>query len=113
MLLFVSSFVFNLALSGVVFALFGGRQLLERRVAVEAAPAGSPLGGPPPVAGGSGPPPVAGGSGPPAGAAATGTLELDRDKALTLTGILALIAIALACASTSASSRSASPPSCR
>jgi hypothetical protein len=32
MLLFVSSFVFNLALSIVVFLLFGGRDLLRRRV---------------------------------------------------------------------------------
>ena len=32
MLLFVSSFVFNLALSVVVFFMFGGRELLRRRV---------------------------------------------------------------------------------
>ena len=57
MLLFVSSFVFNLGLSAIVFGIFGGRHLLERRVPVEpaAAGAGSPRGGPPPVAGGSGP----------------------------------------------------------
>src|ERR671925_238509 len=35
MLLFASSFVFNLALSAVVFVMFGGRDLLRRRVAVE------------------------------------------------------------------------------
>jgi di/tricarboxylate transporter len=89
MLLFVSSFVFNLALSAIVFGIFGGRHLLERRVAVEPAVAApeSPRGGPPPVAGGSG---------PAAGEGAAEALALDRDKVLTLIGILALIVVALA-----------------
>ena len=96
-LLFVSSFVFNLLLSVVVFFLFGGRELLgrrqampgdddatgrfERRVQEEATTGG----GPPPVAGGS--------------AATMGAGEmpsLDRDKTLTLVGIVSLVAVALA-----------------
>jgi Na+/H+ antiporter NhaD/arsenite permease-like protein len=92
-LLFVSSFVFNLVLSIIVFFLFGGRELINRRVETgesasrferrkeEEAEA-------------SGRAPMAGGS------AATFDAEempaLDRDKILTLIGIVALIGIALA-----------------
>jgi Na+/H+ antiporter NhaD/arsenite permease-like protein len=96
-LLFASSFVFNLLLSVVVFFLFGGRELLDRRVTgdgratrrfereikekeAEAEAAGSP-------------PPVAGGE---STAATPEVPELDRDKILTLIGILALIFVALA-----------------
>jgi di/tricarboxylate transporter len=92
-LLFISSFMFNLALSVVAFFLFGGRKLLnarvetgestgrfERRKQEEAAATGQR--------------PMAG------GAAATydaGEMpELDRDKILTLIGIATLIAVALA-----------------
>jgi di/tricarboxylate transporter len=76
-------------LSAIVFGIFGGRHLLERRVAVEPAVAApeSPRGGPPPVAGGSG---------PAAGEGAAEALALDRDKVPTLIGILALIVVALA-----------------
>jgi di/tricarboxylate transporter len=88
MLLFLSSFVFNLGLSIVVFMLFGGRNLLRRRVDT-----GDPTGRferseerkQAPIAGGS--------------AAAMGAEEmpsLDRDKVLTLIGIVALIIVALA-----------------
>jgi di/tricarboxylate transporter len=91
MLLFLSSFVFNLALSVAVFFLFGGRELLrrraetsgrfERRVQAEAEVE-------------SARPPMAG------GAATTMTAgdmpSLDRDKVLTLIGIVALIIVALA-----------------
>ena len=98
MLLFASSFVFNALLSIVVFVMFGGRELLrrppvvpgedeptarfERRKEGEAAVAGSR-------------PPMAGGS---TAAAATGgeLPELDRDKVLTLIGIVTLIVVALA-----------------
>jgi di/tricarboxylate transporter len=94
MLLFVSSFVFNALLSVVVFFLFGGRELLRRRVEPgesagrferrkrEEAVA---TGGPPPMAGGS------------TATAETGEMpELDRDKVLTLIGIGTLIVVALA-----------------
>jgi di/tricarboxylate transporter len=95
-LLFVSSFLFNLALTVVVFLIFGGRELMSRKVAIadggdsarferrkqeEAAAAGDR-------------PPMAG------GAATTfdaGEMpSLDRDKILTLIGIVTLIAVALA-----------------
>jgi di/tricarboxylate transporter len=91
MLLFVSSFVFNLALSVVVFFLFGGRDLLRRRVDTpgstgrfereveERAEA-------------TGTRPIAGGS----AAAAAEMPGLDRDKTLTLIGIVTLIIVALA-----------------
>jgi Na+/H+ antiporter NhaD/arsenite permease-like protein len=96
MLLFLSSFVFNLVLSIIVFFLFGGRELLGRRQAVggdddeagrferdvqEKATAGDP-------------PPIAGGS---AATFDAGEMpSLDRDKVLTLVGIVSLVAIALA-----------------
>jgi di/tricarboxylate transporter len=93
MLLFVSSFVFNFALSVIVFFLFGGRKLLSRRVEAgestgrferrkqeEAATTGTR--------------PMAGGS---AATADVGEVpELDRDKVLTLIGIVTLIVVALA-----------------
>jgi Na+/H+ antiporter NhaD/arsenite permease-like protein len=92
MLLFASSFVFNLALSVVVFMIFGGRDLLRRRVAVEP---GTPEARRferrereptrPPMAGGAAP------------AAVPAELpELDRDKVVTLIGIVALVVVALA-----------------
>ena len=97
MLLFASSFVFNALLSIVVFFMFGGRELLrrppvvpggdestgrfERRKEEEAAVAGSR-------------PPMAGGS---TATADAGELpSLDRDKVLTLIGIVTLIVVALA-----------------
>ena len=88
MLLFVSSFVFNLGLSVVVFLLFGGRDLLRRRVAT-----GDSSGrferseerARTPIAGGS------------AAATTVGEMPaLDRDKVLTLVGIVVLIVVALA-----------------
>jgi Na+/H+ antiporter NhaD/arsenite permease-like protein len=94
MLLFVSSFVFNLLLSVVVFFLFGGRELLGRRQAV-------PGDGESQArferqveerASASGDRPMAGGT-----AATMGEVpELDRDKILTLIGIVSLVAVALA-----------------
>ena len=91
-LLFVSSFVFNLVLSVIVFFLFGGRDLLrrkldtdspgrfERRKEEEAA-----AGDRPPMAGGS------------ATTYDAGEMPaLDRDKILTLIGIVTLIVVALA-----------------
>jgi di/tricarboxylate transporter len=94
MLLFLASFVFNFALSVVVFFLFGGRKLLNRRVETgdessgrferrkqeEAATAGSR-------------PPMAGGS---ATTFDDEMPELDRDKILTLLGIVTLIGVVLA-----------------
>jgi di/tricarboxylate transporter len=94
MLLFVSSFLFNFALSVVVFFLFGGRKLLnkrvdtdessgrfERRKQEEAAAAGSR-------------PPMAGGSATTFDA--NEMPELDRDKIFTLIGIVTLIGVVLA-----------------
>jgi Na+/H+ antiporter NhaD/arsenite permease-like protein len=98
-LLFVSSFLFNLALSAVVFFLFGGRKLLKRRVEPGEGPDGEAertrrferdkqaqaetAGARPPMAGG-------------AAATAGEVPELDRDKILTLIGIVSLIVVALA-----------------
>jgi Na+/H+ antiporter NhaD/arsenite permease-like protein len=91
-LLFVSSFVFNLVLSIVVFFIFGGRELLRRRVPVD-------------EGGGRFERRVeeeaeAAGTRPMAGGAATMTAgempSLDRDKILTLTGIVVLVIVALA-----------------
>ena len=88
MLLFVSSFVFNLGLSVVVFLLFGCRDLLRRRVDT-----GDSSGrferseerARTPIAGGS------------AAATTAGEMPaLDRDKVLTLVGIVVLIVVALA-----------------
>ena len=94
-LLFVSSFLFNLLLAFVAFFLFGGRELLNRRVTtgpdestrrferdVSEKQAASPHR-----------PTIAGG----ATTAASGDVpELDRDKILTLVGIFVLIVVALA-----------------
>ena len=101
-LLFLSSFIFNLLLSVVVFFLFGGRKLLGRKVdpddmvrdedegdatrrferrQQERAESGPRA-------------PMAGGSATTADAG--GVPDLDRDKILTLIGIVALIVIALA-----------------
>jgi di/tricarboxylate transporter len=94
MLLFVSSFVFNALLSVIVFFLFGGRELLRRRVEPGESAGrferrkreeAAATGGPPPMAGGS------------TATAETGEMpELDRDKVLTLIGIGTLIVVALA-----------------
>jgi Na+/H+ antiporter NhaD/arsenite permease-like protein len=89
MLLFASSFVFNLALSAVVFVMFGGRDLLRRRVAVEGERRFERGERPVPV---EERPPIAGGSVP----MAAEVPPLDRDKALTLFGIVSLVAVALA-----------------
>jgi di/tricarboxylate transporter len=98
-LLFASSFIFNFLLSVVVFLLFGGRKLLDHHVK-----AGETVDG----AGGTssferevedkkattaGAPPIAGGATTTAPAEVP---ELDRDKILTLIGIVTLIVVALA-----------------
>ncbi|MBN6039486.1 SLC13 family permease [Amycolatopsis sp. 195334CR] len=82
-LLFVSSFVFNVALSVVVFFLFGGRKLLARgRETAELAAVGGPSTG-------DTPPPATGGTGTTdAEAEEAGRLTVDR--ALTLAGLVAL-----------------------
>jgi di/tricarboxylate transporter len=97
LLLFVSSFVFNFLLSVVVFFIFGGRELLKRRVDPGETPEGESMrrfereqqdkaatapANRPPVAGGE--------------AVTAEVPELDRDKILTLIGILTLIVVALA-----------------
>ena len=96
-LLFLSSLVFNTLLSVVVFFLFGGRRLLGQKVQPGATEDGTAEGQRrferrqqeraeqeerAPIAGGS--------------AVAAETPELDRDKILTLVGIVALIVVALA-----------------
>jgi di/tricarboxylate transporter len=102
-LLFISSFIFNLLLSVVVFFLFGGRKLLGRKVDPDDMVRGDEEEAEAtrrferrqqeraakeqraPIAGGS------------AVSADTGGVpDLDRDKILTLIGIVALIVIALA-----------------
>jgi di/tricarboxylate transporter len=96
-LLFVSSFVFNFLLCFVVFFLFGGRKLLGHRVE----PAGEDEVGTGRFEreveerekAGTGPKPIAGGA---ATTAPAEVPELDRDKILTLLGILSLIVVALA-----------------
>ncbi len=93
MLLFVSSFVFNLVLSIVVFFLFGGRKLLTRRVEPGES-AGRFERRKQEEAAATGQRPMAGGS---AATAGVGEVpELDRDKILTLIGIATLIVVALA-----------------
>ena len=99
MLLFASSFIFNLLLCFVVFFLFGGRKLLGHRVEPgddvdedgtgrferevrDQAEAGT---GPKPIAGGA-----------TTTADAEPVPELDRDKILTLIGIVTLIVVSLA-----------------
>jgi di/tricarboxylate transporter len=86
MLLFLSSFFFNLVLSMVVFLMFGGRELRGRRVDTEpeeterfdrqTTPSGQPV--------------IGGGS-----AEAVTDIRLDRDKVITLLGIAALVVLAL------------------
>ena len=100
MLLFASSFIFNFLLCIVVFFLFGGRKLIGHKVepgetvdedgertgrfereVQEREKAGT---GPKPIAGGA------------TTTAAAEVPELDRDKILTLVGIVSLIVVALA-----------------
>jgi di/tricarboxylate transporter len=95
LLLFVSSFVFNLVLTFIAFFIFGGRKLLGRR--------DEPGGGEPPEserrferrkkeeAETAARPPIAGA----ATASAQEVPELDREKILTLIGIVSLIIVAL------------------
>ena len=98
MLLFASSFVFNFLLSVVVFFLFGGRELLSRRVEPGETPEGESMRRfereQQEKAATASPdrPPVAGG----AATAAAEVPDLDRDKILTLIGIGTLIVVALA-----------------
>jgi di/tricarboxylate transporter len=91
MLLFLSSFVFNLALSVVVFFMFGGRKLLHKRV--ETGESAGRFERRKEEAAATGDRPMAGGS------AATFDAEempaLDRDKVATLIGIATLIIVAL------------------
>lgn len=92
-LLWVSSFLFNAALSVVVFVLFGGRELLRRRVE----PAGRDESG---DAGPDEPAPPAGSSGPVATRTATDTkvveqVGLNPQRVVTLTGLLVLVLGAL------------------
>ena len=93
-LLFVSSFLFNFVLSVIVFFLFGGRELLSRRVETgeSAGPVRAAQGG------GGGCRPARGRwQGGSAATADAGEMpELDRDKILTLIGIVTLIVVALA-----------------
>jgi di/tricarboxylate transporter len=86
-LLFVSSLVFNTALSVVVFFLFGGRDLLRRRVDSDPEATGrfkreTTAKGQPVIGGG-------------AVAMSAEAPPLDRDRILTLAGIAALVVIAL------------------
>src|SRR3954453_363620 len=86
-LLFFSSLIFNFLLSVVVFFLFGGRDLLQRRIDTEpeqterfkreTTPSGEPV--------------IGGG----AGAMTAEAPPLNRDRVLTLIGILTLVIIAL------------------
>ena len=98
LLLFASSFIFNFLLSIVVFFLFGGRELLGHRVKTVDAPQGESAErfeqrqqeravseDRPPVAGGE-----------TATVSADEVPDLDRDKILTLIGIVVLIVVALA-----------------
>jgi Na+/H+ antiporter NhaD/arsenite permease-like protein len=100
MLLFASSFVFNFLLCIVVFFLFGGRKLLGHRVEPgETVEEESTRTGrferevQEREKAGTGPKPIAGGATTTAPAEVP---ELDRDKVLTLVGILSLIVVALA-----------------
>jgi di/tricarboxylate transporter len=92
-LLFVSSFVFNALLSVVVFFMFGGRKLLGRQVDVpgEDESTGRFERRKQEEAEATGTRPMAGGA-----AVAAEVPELDRDKILTLIGIVTLIVVALA-----------------
>jgi di/tricarboxylate transporter len=98
--LFLGSFFFNLAISLVVFFLWGGRDLLGRRAddtGGEPAEAGADRPGGETLAGGQS-------SGAPSGGAATATtattevdesIALDRDRILTLIGLVSLAVGAL------------------
>jgi di/tricarboxylate transporter len=121
-LLFASSFIFNTLLSVVVFFMFGGRELLSRRVAVagggdaaeepsdtaersprferqEGEPAGKTTASPTTSAStpGSDRPPMAGGSGAATASSddAMDVPEMTRDMMLTIAGIGVLIVTAL------------------
>lgn len=116
-LLFAASFLFNAALSVVVFFLFGGRKLIGQRVRDTAGTeAGAAVDGAEPVGGTGGGAGGTGGSSPvvpePAGGAAAATLApapaatagaavpaapttLDRMRVLTLLGLVSLVAGAL------------------
>jgi Na+/H+ antiporter NhaD/arsenite permease-like protein len=94
MLLFVSSFVFNLLLSIVVFAIFGGRDLLRRRVPVEERERRFERREEPVPERER--PPIRGAAAPAAAAPGGEVPVLDRDKILTLIGIVSLVAVALA-----------------
>jgi Na+/H+ antiporter NhaD/arsenite permease-like protein len=101
MLLFASSFIFNLLLCFVVFFLFGGRQLIGHTVepGEDVDEDGARTGRferevQEREKAGTGPKPIAGGA--TASAAAEPVPELDRDKILTLVGIVSLIVVALA-----------------
>jgi di/tricarboxylate transporter len=93
-LLFLSSFVFNALLCVVAFMLFGGRELLSRRVAVEEPTGSGRFEREQREKAAASPerPPIAGG----AAVTADEVPQLDRDKILTLIGIVALIVVALA-----------------
>jgi Na+/H+ antiporter NhaD/arsenite permease-like protein len=101
-LLFLSSFVFNLLLTVVVFFLFGGRKLLGRKVDPDDMARGDDEAErtrrferrQKERAESEERAPIAGGSA--VTAEADGIPQLDRDKILTLIGIVALIAVALA-----------------
>jgi di/tricarboxylate transporter len=86
-LLFLSSLIFNTALSVVVFFLFGGRDLIQRRLDPE--PAATQRFKRETTASGQ---PVIGGGAVELSAEAP---ALDRDRVLTLAGIAALVVIAL------------------
>ncbi len=92
-LLFLSSFVFNLLLSVVVFFLFGGRELLGRRQAVPGDDeSNARFERSVEEQGAAGERPMAGGT----TVDAAEVPELDRDKILTLIGIVSLVVVALA-----------------
>jgi di/tricarboxylate transporter len=91
-LLFVSSFVFNTLLSVIVFFMFGGRELLRRKVEV-IEPSGRFERSVEEKAETTGSRPIAGGS---AAASAAEVPPLNRDMVLTLIGIVVLIGVALA-----------------
>ncbi len=99
MLLFASSFIFNFLLCFVVFFLFGGRNLLGRRVEPGETVDDDERSGrferevQDREKAGTGPKPIAGGA---ATTAPAEVPELDRDKILTLVGIASLIVVALA-----------------
>lgn len=92
-LLFVSSFVFNALLSVVVFFMFGGRDLLRRKLEI-AEPTGRFERSVEEKAEATGSRPMAGGSAMAAQAAEVPPLT--RDMVLTLIGIVVLIGVALA-----------------